>query len=189
MRIVLPVLLGLGLLVPAPAATLPRPAPEIEFVSQIGERIRLSELKPNVVVVEFLLTGCPTCKNSARLLSRLQTEYSEKGLRVIGLAIDEGAGPKIGGFIQETKATFPIGAYDYMKAREFMQVPAVVNMMMPQLAIIDRNGVVRDQHTAVDKWMAPAVEEANLRKLIDQLLAEPARPAAKAGARKAAPKK
>jgi len=192
MRILLPALLGLCLLAPLPAATVPRPATEIQFISQSGESIKLSELKGKVVIVEFLLTHCPTCKNNARMLGALQREYDAKGLRVIGLAIDEGAGPKIPGFVQETNSTFPIGVYQHVKAQEFLQFPSVVRMMMPQIAIIDRKGVIREQHGADEPWMAPAIEESNLRKVINQLLAEPAGAAAapkKAAPKKAAPKK
>lgn len=174
MRILLPALLGLCLLAPLPAATVPRPAGELEFVSQTGERIRLSELKGKVVVVEFLLTHCPTCKNSARVLGRLQRELDAQGLRVIGLAIDDGAGPKIPGFVQETSAAFPIGIYQQTAAQEFLQFPSVVRMMMPQIAIVDKKGIIREQHSGDDPWIGPAIEETNLRKVIGKLLAEPA---------------
>ncbi len=186
MRILLPALLGLCLLAPLPAANVPRPATEIQFISQTGEKITLSELKGKVVVVEFLLTHCGSCKGSARLLGRLQRELDSKGFRVIGLAIDAGAGPKIPGFVQETSAAFPIGVMEFTKAQEFLQFPSVVRMMMPQIAIIDKKGVIREQHGADEPWMSPAMEETNLRKLIDKLLAEPAGPAA---TKKAAPKK
>jgi len=152
----------------------------------MGETIRLSELKGKVVVVEFLLTHCPSCKNGARLLGKLQREYEAKGLRVIGLAIDEGAGVKIPGFVQETNATFPIGVSTHTKAQEFLQFPSVVRMMMPQIAIIDKKGVIREQHGADEAWMGPTVEENNLRTAITKLLAEPASAAAP---KKAAPKK
>lgn len=189
MRVVFPALLGFCLLAPLPAANVPRPAAELQYISQTGEKIRLSELKGKVVVVEFLLTHCPGCKASARLLGRLQREYNDKGLRVIGLAIDEGAGPKIPGFVQETSAAFPIGVYDHTRAQEFLQFPSIVRMMMPQLAIVDRKGIVREQHGADESWMGPAMEETNLRKLIDKLLAEPVGAAVKAPVKKAGSKK
>lgn len=186
MRILIAALLALCSLAPLRAANLPRPATEIEFTSQTGERIRLSELKGKVVIVEFLLTHCPGCKNSARILGRLQREFDTKGLRVIGVAIDEGAGPKIPGFVAETNAGFPIGVGSNAKALEFLQFPSIMRMMMPRLAIIDRKGNIREQYGADEPWMAPAIEETNLRKSITKLLAEPAgaTPARKSAAKK-----
>ncbi len=168
----------------ADAANLPRPAGQLEFVSHTGEKIRLSDLKGKVVVIEFLLTHCPTCKDNARLLSRLQKEYGPQGFQVIGLAIDPGAGAKLQQFVGETGANFPVGVYGDIAAREYMQIPSVVRMMMPQIAIVDRKGMIRDQHGADDPWMAPAKEEQNLRTLLTKLLAEKS-----AAPAKAAPKK
>lgn len=163
----------------AAGADIPRVAGPIDIVTHRGERLRLADLKGKVVVLEFLLTHCPGCKNSARILSKFQSEYGARGLQVVGLAIDAGAGPKIAGFVQETGANFPIGVYDDGKAREYLQVPMVVRMMMPQVALIDRAGMLREQHSGDDPWMAPAMEETNMRRAIEKLLAAKAAPAAK----------
>lgn len=189
MRLATFVLLAAALVSSALAAEVPRPAGPVDFVSYTGERIRLSDLKGKVVVIEFLLTHCPGCKNSAGILANLQREYGPGGLQVIGLAIDDGAGPKIPQFVRETGANFPIGVYSNDKAHEYLQVSLMSRMMMPQVAIIDRQGMIREQHSGDDPWMAPAIEEMNLRKAIQKLLAErPGRTPAKA-ATKTAPKK
>ena len=154
------------------AATLPRPAGPIEFISHTGQPVKLADLKGQVVVIEFLLTHCPTCKNNARLLSSLHTEFAPDGLAVIGLAIDAGAGPKLIPFVRETNSNFPIGLMDENAARDFLQVPSVIRMMMPQLAIVDRRGNIREQHSAQEPWMADTVEEKNLRDVIRKLLKE-----------------
>ena len=181
MRIASLFLLAAAFLTSASAADVPRPAGPIDFISYTGERVRLSDLKGKVVVVEFLLTYCGGCKHSAGILARLQNEYGPRGLQVVGLAIDDGAGPKIPQFVRETGANFPIGVYGNEKAHEYLQISLMSSMMMPQLAIIDRQGMIREQHGGNDPWMAPAIEEMNLRKLIEKLLSErPARVPAKA---------
>lgn len=159
----------------------PRPAAPIEFVSSTGQKVSLASLKGKVVAVEFLLTHCPGCKNSAGILAKLQGEYGPRGFQVIGLAIDEGAGPKIPQFIRETSANFPIGVYKADKAHEYLQISLMSRMMMPQVVLIDRQGMIREQHSGDDPWMAPAIEEMNLRKAIEKLIAaQPARTPAKA---------
>lgn len=175
MRIAATFLLGAALCLSAAAADVPRPAGPVEFISYTGEKVRLADLKGKVVVIEFLLTHCPGCKNSARILAGLQNEYGSRGFQVIGLAIDDGAGPKIPQFVRETGANFPIGVYNSDKAREYMQISLMSRMMMPQVAFIDRQGVLRERHGGDDPFMAPAVEEMNLRKSLQKLLAEPAR--------------
>ncbi len=171
-----------------PAADLPRPAGNLEFISHTGEKIRIQDFKGKVVVMEYLLTHCPSCKNGARILSKLQSEYKAKGLQVIGLAIDEGAGPKIPQFINETGANFPIGVFTDNKAREYLQIPIMVRWTMPTLAFVDRKGMIREQYLGQDPYMAEAMKETNIRKSVEKLLAEgAARPAAAPA--KTAPKK
>lgn len=168
---------------PAMGADVPRPAPEIKFVDHAGRAVQLSALKGKVVVLEYVLTTCPACQASARLLTRLQTEYGSQGLVVLGLAIDAGAGQRLQQFLTKTGANFPVGVMDDMVAREWL-VPAVVRMMMPQLAFVDRQGVIREQHGAMDSWMGSAMEEQNIRALLKKLLAEPAGAAKKAVGKK-----
>ncbi|MBI4891565.1 MAG: TlpA family protein disulfide reductase [Acidobacteria bacterium] len=171
-----------------PAADLPRSAGTLEFISHTGEKVRIQDLKGKVVAIEFLLTHCPGCKNGARTLAKLQSEYKAKGLQVVGLAIDQGAGPKIPQFIAETGANFPIGVYDHDKAQAYLQVPIMIRWMMPTVAFIDRKGMIREQYLGDDPYMSPAMEEINFRKSIEKLLAEGApRPAAAPA--KASPKK
>jgi cytochrome c biogenesis protein CcmG/thiol:disulfide interchange protein DsbE len=189
MRLAASLLLATAFLAGAVVAETPRPAGPLDIVSYTGQRIRLSDLKGKVVVLEFLLTYCPGCKHSAGILAQLQREYGPAGLQVIGLAIDDGAGPKIPQFVRETGANFPVGVLSNDKAHEYLQVPLMSRMMMPQVAVVDRRGMLREQHAGDDPWMAPAIEEMNLRKAIEKLLAErPGRAPAQA-APKAAPKK
>ena len=58
-----------------------REAPELFLTDTSGKQVRLSLLRGKVVVLEFMLTTCPHCQNTARLLSRLQREYGPKGRR------------------------------------------------------------------------------------------------------------
>ncbi|MBI5281374.1 MAG: TlpA family protein disulfide reductase [Candidatus Solibacter usitatus] len=166
------------------AATLPRPAGEVSVVSHTGQVVKLSMMKGKVVVLEFLLTHCPSCKHSARLLAKMQSEYGSRGLQVIGLAIDEGAGPKLEAFVRETGANFPVGVYGNAAAYDYLQHPMITNMLMPQLAIVDRKGMIREQHGGNDPWMAEAMEERNLRAALEKLLKEPAGAAMKKAAGK-----
>ncbi|MGJ5818002.1 TlpA disulfide reductase family protein [Paludibaculum fermentans] len=166
----------------AVAETLPRPAGEIKFIAHTGETITLSGLKGKVVVLEFLLTTCPHCQEMARRLSGLQKEFGPKGLQVIGLAIDENAGANLRNFVVKSGASFPLGVYDYMQSRAYLQIPDVVRMSMPHIAILDRKGLIQVHHGAEEPWMGDNVIDANLRADITRLLGQA--PAAKPAAKK-----
>lgn len=151
----------------------PRPAPEIRFISQKGEQIRLSQYKGKVVAVEFLLTTCPSCMEAAKLLSRLQTELGPRGFQAIGLAIDPGAGARLPDFVRNNATTFPVGVYPDPEARKFMQVSLMNRLLMPQLMFVDRKGMIRD-HKGADDAAFFSNEEKNVRALVNRLLAEKA---------------
>lgn len=144
--------------------------------------MRLSQFRGKVVALEFLLTTCPGCKHSGGILARLHREYGPRGFQVVGLAVDPGAAQRIPVFAAETGAMFPIAVYSDSSAREFLQVPLMLRMAYPQLAFIDRKGVLREHFRAEDPRMSPAVEEASIRKVVEQLLAE-------GGGRMASPQK
>ncbi|MFZ5926694.1 MAG: TlpA disulfide reductase family protein [Acidobacteriota bacterium] len=177
-------LLLASVLATAASGQIPRPAPEIEFAPVTGGsgKMRLSQFRGKVVALEFLLTTCPGCKFSAQILAKLQREYGSRGFQVVGLAVDPGAAPRIPVFAAETGALFPIAVYNDGAAREYLQVPLMLRMAYPQLAFIDRKGVLREHFRAEDPRMIPAAEEAGVRKVVEQLLAE-------GGGRMAAPQK
>jgi len=164
---------------------IPRPAKEIEFAPVVNGsgRMRLSDFRGKVVVLEFLLTTCPGCKFSASILARLQREYGPRGIQVIGLAVDAGAAPRIPVFAAETGANFPIAVYSDAAARDYLQAPIMLRMAYPQLVFIDRKGVLREHFRGEDPRMSGPVEEANIRKVVGQLLAE-GTPAGKAAPKK-----
>ena len=186
-RQLLAALSAAGLPVAALAQQLPRPAGEIEFVSHTGERIKLSSLKGKVVAVEVLLTTCPGCQRSATALSKLQTEYRARGFQVIGLAINEGAGPQLPGFTNSYAKTFPVGVYPQEKAFAFLQHSVMSRVLMPQVAFVDRAGNVREQHGGSDAFFND--EEKSMRAVIEKLLKEPGGAATKSAPKSASKKK
>ena len=157
-----------------------RPAPPLSFVSADGMKVSLEALKGNVVVVEFMLTHCPACQESARMLSRLQNEYVQQGLRVVALAMDPEAPLKLKEFSTLYATSFPIGIYSNADARKWLQTSEVMRLLVPVIVVIDRAGNIREQHPPDEKPWADK-KEGMLRASLKTLLAEKApRPSATA---------
>jgi thiol-disulfide isomerase/thioredoxin len=154
-------------------ATIPRPAPELKIPRPGGvPPIVLSEYKGKVVALLFLLTTCPHCKAFSKTLEKVSKELGPQGFQVVGAAINDPTGRLVSAFVQETGATFPVGYVKQEISNEFLQHPSMVSMYMPQLALIDRKGVVRFQHPGEDQFYND--QENNLRKEVKLLLAEKA---------------
>jgi peroxiredoxin len=163
----------------AAAAEIPRPAPEFSFVDQSGRTVKLSDQKGKVVVLEFLLTTCSHCQNSARHLSKLNKELGARGFQPLAVVIDPQGDP--GAFIRTYGVNFPLGKVPQEAAHSFLQRSVMAGVMyMPQMVLVDRKGVIRAQYGGNDSFFA-ANEEANIRSLVEKHLAEggPSAPAAK----------
>ena len=128
------------------------------------------------------MTTCPQCQDSSRILSKIQTEYAAKGVQVLGVAIDDGAGLKLPDYVRQYATTFPVGVLPHQVATGFLQASVMEPLMMPQVVIIDRQGMIREQYSGNDPWHRNA--DKNLRAAIAKYAGE-----ARGGARPRASRK
>jgi peroxiredoxin len=171
MRSLSVVLLSLVMAGSAAAATVPRPAPE--FVVQIpkGSQLLLSQYRGKVVCLEFLYTTCVHCQHASQLLSKLQTEYGPKGFQALGVAFNDMASMLVPDFVRDYKVNYPVGFSPREPIVSFLEVSPNAALHVPQLAFIDKKGMIR--HQSLPQGDSVTHTEANIRKMIEQLLAEP----------------
>jgi thiol-disulfide isomerase/thioredoxin len=164
----------------------PRPAPELSVNIPKSNPILLSQYRGKVTVVEFLLTTCPHCQNSAQIMSRLQTEYGPKGFQAVGVAFNDMANMLVPDFVRDFRVNFPVGSTNRETVYSFLQNDPNTGLHVPQIVIIDRKGVIR--HQSMPREDSLTGTEPFLRKSIEALLKEPAttskKPARKASAKK-----
>jgi len=108
-----------------------------------------------------------------------------KGFQAIESAINEN--PDVPGFDRQFKPTFPVGVSNGGEARTFLQIPMFMNAFVPMMAIIDREGMIREQHTGSEEAFFNrdfTVQANNLRAAIAKYLAEPVKKTAPPARRK-----
>ena len=66
-----------------------RAAPDIAYVDSSGDARHLSELKGDVVLINFWATWCAPCRREMPLLARMQREYRPQRFRVLYLSLEE----------------------------------------------------------------------------------------------------
>jgi peroxiredoxin len=156
----------------------PRKAPELTVVEPSGQKIVLSSMKGKVVVVTFVLTTCPHCQKESEMLTKLYKEMKPRGLEVIGVAVNDNAQFLVPQFMQEFKVGFPVGYGTFNDTNAFMEYSAMTRTMYPQVAVVDRKGMIR----AASPFGGDAnlQTESYMRNLLDTLLKEGA-PASKSG--------
>lgn len=155
-------------------AEVPRRSPEFAIGLNNGKQVLLSEHRGKVVALLFILTHCPHCQETVKLLTRLQTEYGPKGFQTLATAIEDLAETSVPDFIRRFEPNFPVGFNTRNQALAYLQHPPAFRMLMPQLVLVDRQGTVRGQYSGDDPFFG-VNEEKNLRDQIERLLAQPAR--------------
>src|SRR5689334_22673171 len=62
------------------------PAPGFQLKDLAGHTVRLSDYRGKVVVINFWATWCAPCLAEMPELVKLQRDYKEKGIQIIGVA-------------------------------------------------------------------------------------------------------
>jgi thiol-disulfide isomerase/thioredoxin len=156
----------------ARAASVPRQAGEfVVKLSPSGETL-LSSHRGKVVVLALLSTTCPHCQRFVPTLNQAQREYGPKGVQVIGAAFNPMANMYVPDFIKQFRPEFPFGWSPREPVHEFLQHSPMMQLYVPIVLGIDRQGTVRAQHTGDDPFFEN--EQGNLRAMIENLLKLPA---------------
>lgn len=116
------------------------PAADFTLKSRSGKNIKLSELRGEVVMINFWASWCGPCRQEMPLLDALYKKYRDYGFTLLGVNVDENqaAADKLLGTIP---VTFPV-LYDATNSvSELYDIDA-----MPSTILIDRDGNMRYLH-------------------------------------------
>jgi peroxiredoxin len=159
------------------------PAPATTFRAPDGSVIDPAKYRGRIVAMEFLNTECSHCQACSKGLQQLHQEFGAAVFQPIGVTTNEGAGMLVPQFRKKTGATFPIGISNRDGAVKWLQVSTMAVFYVPQLAFIDRAGIIRAYIPSGDSFYIDEV--TNGRKLIQQLLKAGAAKPATASSKKA----
>jgi len=173
----------------ARAAELPRPSPDFAINLGQGKQVRISQYKGKTVVVAFILTYCSHCQKAIGALSKVQRDYGPRGLQVIASATEDMAAAALPGFLRQFDPPFPVGVNTTAEFIAYMQHPVMLQLYMPGLVFIDKNGMIVAQYEGRDAFLEETSVEKNIRAKVEQMLAPPAAAPKKAAGKKASVKK
>jgi peroxiredoxin len=151
---------------------LPRKAPEFTIEESSGKKTLLSSYKGKVVVMEFLFTTCPHCQKESQELTKLYHEFGPKGVQMLGVAVNDNAAVLVNGFIEQFSVGYPVGFSRTDDMVAFLGFSLMDRFVVPQLAVIDRKGMIRMQ--SGPQGDAKLQDETYMRNVITQILREPA---------------
>jgi len=134
----------LGLLLAAPAALGGNAgeaggpflrAPAIRIPALSGGWVSLSQFRGKVVIVDFWATWCPPCGALISNLAALHRAYGEKGLVILGIALDREGAEVVAPFVRQERVPFPVLLGNREVRDAFGRIES-----LPTTFIIDREG-------------------------------------------------
>lgn len=142
-------------------ATAPLPDFDLERIG--GGRVRLSELRGKIVVVDFWDTWCPPCRLAMPHLQELSVERADDVV-VVGVAVGRNGKQAVADFVAKYGLTFPVVLLDDRQEAVRAFVPHGGVASLPTTFVIDAEGVVRKQIVGFNPQEA-GVYEAAIREI------------------------
>ncbi len=111
------------------------PAPDFDLPTLDGRRVKLSDFRGQVVLLNFWATWCSPCKIEMPWFVDIQKQYSKDGLVVLGVAMDDTEASKIAEFAHEMGVNYPVLLGTDQVSDDYGDVNS-----LPTTFYIDRNG-------------------------------------------------
>jgi thiol-disulfide isomerase/thioredoxin len=115
-------------------------APDFILSSTSDKKIKLSDYRGKIVIVDFWATWCPPCRRGIPDLIEIQKEYGQDVI-IIGISVDTDTKGEVVPFIQQMGINYPIAYADAGVVQSYGGVESI-----PTSFIIDKNGIIVDNH-------------------------------------------
>lgn len=140
-------------------------APDFTLTSFTGETIRLSELRGQVVVINFWASWCPPCREEAAYLEQTWRKYQQEGVIFIGVNYADTDKEALA-YLDEFDITYFNGVDIGTRISQDYNMQGV-----PETYFIDKSGQIHSVY--IGPLYAPTLDE-KIDALISQLYNDPA---------------
>jgi peroxiredoxin len=112
--------------------------PDFELETLDGRTIVLSELRGQVVLINFWATWCPPCRAEMPAMQRVYEQYRDQGFEVLAVNLQEHDVP-MSAFVEERGLTFPVLPDRDGSVSNVYRVTSI-----PTTFFVDRSGVIQE---------------------------------------------
>jgi thiol-disulfide isomerase/thioredoxin len=116
-------------------------APEFSVTDLSGNKLDLATYRGKVVLLDFWATWCAPCRAEIPRLVDLQNRYRNRGLRIIGISLDDDAKP-VRLFYEQFKIDYPVAIGDAHLAERYGGI-----LGLPVSLLIGCDGRIYVKHT------------------------------------------
>lgn len=121
--------------------------PDFTVTTLDGKTLRLSDLRGQVVVVDYWATWCGPCRIAMPHLQKLHDNYKSQGVTVLALSVDQKGLAVVEPFIKQNGFTFPVAMADERSASAFGNFSSI-----PTTVIVRPDGRVHTTLTGVHPY-------------------------------------
>jgi peroxiredoxin len=142
-----------------------KPAPDFSLKTLDDRQVKLSDLKGNVVVLDFWATWCPSCRESLPWLDKMSGDESlaDRGLRVV--AIDCGESKETAkGYLEKNNLSLPVGRDEDGALGNAYRIHS-----LPVTVVVGRDGSIRNVFSPLADGSA---NEAEVESAVERAFAE-----------------
>lgn len=133
-------------------------AADFELEDANGQKLKLSDLRGKVVLLNFWATWCTPCKVEIPWFVEMEREFKDEGFAVVGVSMDESGWEAVKPFMADMKVNYRM----VLGTEEMAQLYGGVEAL-PTSFIIDRNGKVASVHMGI---VSRSVFEEEIRALL-----------------------
>jgi cytochrome c biogenesis protein CcmG/thiol:disulfide interchange protein DsbE len=139
-------LLVAGPSAPAPSSVYIKPqdrkmAPDFTLNDLSGKLVTLSQLRGDVVLLNFWATWCAPCRMEIPMFIAFQQAYRDRDFVVLGVSLDDGGSKVVRPYVDAKRMDYPVMVGDDRISNLFGGLKAI-----PTTLIIDRQGRVAATH-------------------------------------------
>ena len=137
---------------------------DARFNALNGSEVSLKTWQNKIIVLNFWATWCPPCREEMPELSKMQDEYKNQNLVIIGLSTEDLDTTK--NFIAEHPVSYPVLAGD-MQAMTFAESLGNNQSILPYTVVIDEKGQLvktffgRVNQTLLEKTITPLLKKSS----------------------------
>jgi len=145
---------------PAPAAIM-----QAEIKNLDGNIFKVEDLKGKVVLLNLWATWCGPCRQEMPELVAMESEFTGKGYKTIGLNVDDETPEQIKPFAEQMKLNYELAWADEKLMREFIKISKETGI--PQSFLIDREGHLRGVFFGASSNVIRKIRE-NVEKVVNE---------------------